>query len=230
MSGQAAGMSRRFRRRGYFGTSLDGGMASYWRKNLTKMILEEHMRSGFFLLGKTRYVLGCNAISTLQLPSEEREVDPLVSVVSTPVRIERYDGEVIYQEMNTEFADPVVSLPVEVEEDSLSDMYTQEDDPVEGLRQRISNLQGEPPEDREEDDREQYSADQNKKKVINRDPIRWFSVLPPQTLKQAQTDFKTAIQISAKCATLLGQLKAVCNEYKRLAKIKSKIDNIEKES
>ncbi|XP_042892110.1 coiled-coil domain-containing protein 115-like isoform X3 [Penaeus japonicus] len=197
----------------------------------TKMILEEHMRSGFFLLGKTRYVLGCNAISTLQLPTEEREVDPLVSVISTPVRIEKYDGEVIYQEMNTQFADPIVSLPVEAEEESMSDMYAHEGDPVEGLRQRISNLRGdtELEEDRE-DDREQYSTEQIKKKVINRDPIRWFSVLPPQTLKQAQSDFKTAIQISAKCATLLGQLKVVCNEYKRLAKIKSKVDNIEKES
>lgn len=192
------------------------------------------------MLSKTRYVLGCNAVSTLQLPSEDREVDALVSVVSTPVSLQKYDGDIMYQELNVDFLDPIVAVPREGEEDHQGGQYPNttcgaetDDDPVDGLRRRVMNAEEEPPEDAEENEessRGNNNANQTKKKTINRDPIRWFSALPPQTLKHAQMDFKNVIQISAKCATLIGQLRAVCNEYRRLSKIKAKIENMEKES
>jgi len=201
----------------------------------TKLVLEENMRSGFFLMSKTRYVLGTNAVSTLQLPSEDREVDALVSVVSTPVSFEKYNGDIMYQELNTEFSDPVVVTGgcTDHEVEHLSTNIDQTDeDPMEGLRRRVVSLAEEEPSEEfsESEETQEHNQDQVKKRIINRDPIRWFSIFPPQTLRQAQSDFKTAIQLSAKCATIQGQLKAVCNEYGRLTNIKAKIENMEKES
>merc|ERR1712008_431197 len=93
------------------------------------------------------------------------------------------------------------------------------------LRKRGVNLYGEQgvedinaPED-EVDYSESSSS--NAIKTVNRDPIRWFSVLPPQTLRQAQTYFKTAIQMSVKSANIQWRLNAIVKENKRLLEIKS---------
>lgn len=199
----------------------------------SNMILEESMRSGFFLLAKTRYTLGSNAISSLQIPAHEHEVESLASVVSTPVVLERYDGDVMYHTVDTKFKDPVTAAPADVQdEDTVSlDSTKCDDDKNQGLRKRVTSVKGEQKvEEIHETKLKEESNQKTKGKTINRNPICWFSALPPQTLKQAQLDFKNAIQLSAQCATIQLKLRAVNKEYRRLNKIKNKLDKIENEA
>ncbi|KAK7065283.1 hypothetical protein SK128_012055, partial [Halocaridina rubra] len=191
----------------------------------SNMLLEECMRSGFFLLGKTRYSLGTKAVSSLQLPKEDRELDALTKVVTDPIPLEGYDGEILFQQVDIRFQDPIITVDEkEPPEDDFTDVDDM-DDGMHGLRRRRSGL------DKETENNNNSSSftNGNKIKTLNRDPIRWFSVLPPQTLRQAQVDFKRALQVSTQCATIQIKLRAVIKEYKRLTKIKEKLERLEKE-
>lgn len=195
----------------------------------SNMCLEENLRSGFFHLGKTRFTLGMNAVSSLQLPTSESEVKSLAAVISTPVVLENYSGDIMYHTVDTKFLDPIVT----VQDDETGKMISLEgndhDNKNQGLRKRGTKVDGKQTSD-EVSESDLKKGRSVKVKPINRDPIRWFSVLPPQTLKHAQQDFKTAIQLIAQCATTQLKLRAVSKEYKRLHEIKRKLDTIEKEA
>ncbi|XP_064105377.1 coiled-coil domain-containing protein 115-like [Macrobrachium nipponense] len=194
----------------------------------SNMMLESTMRGGFFMLSKTRYALGNKAVSSLQLPNEEREVDALATAVMTPVPLEGYEGDILYNHVDTKFQDPVVTIVEEEHEEAATDkMVTNADDQMEGLRRRFKSNEDEEPLD--ENGIEDLDYSERKVKTVNRDPIRWFTALPPQTLRQAQSEFKTAIQLVSQCATLKLKLRAVNKEYSRLKKIKAKLERLEKE-
>ena len=53
-------------------------------------------------------------------------------------------------------------------------------------------------------------------------PINWFSALPPQSLRQAQTNFQSAVQLVAACVTLQANLVALDNRYASLLHEKKK--------
>lgn len=200
---------------------------------MSNMVLEESMRSGFFLLAKTRYMLGSNAVSSLQLPAHEHEVESLATVVSTPVVLEKYDGDVMYHTVDTRFKDPVSAVTADVQDEEDISLNTTECDDEKNisLRKRVTSVKEEQKvEEIHESEFREESVNKSKVKTTNRNPICWFSALPPQTLKQAQQDFKSAIQLSAQCATIQLKLRAVSKEYKRLYEIKSKVDRIEKEA
>ncbi|XP_068223469.1 coiled-coil domain-containing protein 115 [Palaemon carinicauda] len=194
----------------------------------SNMMLESKMRGGFFLLGKTRYALGNKAVSALQLPNEEREVDALATAVMTPVPLEGYEGDILYQHVDTKFQDPVVTLVEEDEEEEAPDKMVIDDEvQMEGLRRRFKNTEDEDPFN--ENGIEELESSERKVKIFNRDPIRWFTALPPQTLRQAQSEFKSALQLTSQCATLKLKLRAVNKEYSRLKEIKAKLESLEKE-
>ncbi|XP_045616590.1 coiled-coil domain-containing protein 115 [Procambarus clarkii] len=195
------------------------------------MRLEENMRSGFFHLGKTRYTLGSNAVSPLQLPTNESDVQSLAGVVSTPVVLEQQSGDIMYHTVDAKFLDPLVVVEDGVIDKTISlGSLDHFDDKNKGIRKRVSNVEGKQKVEEISEGDLKESDDKIKVKTINRDPIRWFSVLPPQTLKHAQQDFKTAIQLIAQCATSQLKLRAVSKEYKRLLEIKCQLDRIEKEA
>lgn len=192
----------------------------------SNMMLECCMRSGFFLLGKTRYALGNRAVSSLQLPNAERKLNALATAVSTPVPVEGYIGDILYQQIDTKFQDPIISV---YEDETSEEVLADTDDHSEGLRKRYTSIEDEKAEEESfEGDEHNYSGN-HKVKTINRDPIRWFSALPPQTLRQAQSDFKSALQLSAQCASIQLKLRSVNKEYKRLRNIKAQIEQLEKE-
>lgn len=59
------------------------------------------------------------------------------------------------------------------------------------------------------------------------DPIKWFGVLVPQNLRNAQKRFQAVLQISAKCANICTQILAT---EKKIEKLKTtKIELSEKE-
>lgn len=194
------------------------------------MLLEEKMRGGFYLLGKTRYTLGCSAVSSLQLPNEECEVQSLVTVVSTPLVLQEYSGDVMHHTFDAKFIKPVTGNAENNSKEKLScDDKEKVSDENLGLRKRFSGISGEKKTE-EGNDCEVEEKRDTRDGVTNQDPIRWFSALPPQTLRQAQQEFKAAIQLIAQCATTQLKLSATNKEFERLYDIKSKIDAVEKES
>ncbi|XP_045136905.1 coiled-coil domain-containing protein 115-like [Portunus trituberculatus] len=193
------------------------------------MMLEEKMRSGYFLLSKTRYSMGTNAVSSLQLPSPDSETESLANVVTSPVFLEEYKGDIMYHTVDVNFKDPMTPLPEEEEEE----IFETQKSKKKGTRKRQTADKKEQMTDCDnsilENDSEKKTSKKSNRKSVNRDPIRWFSALPQQSLRQAQQDFKSSISLIAECATIQSKLRTINKEYSRLQEIKNKVDGGEKE-
>ncbi|XP_057337653.1 coiled-coil domain-containing protein 115-like [Microplitis mediator] len=61
----------------------------------------------------------------------------------------------------------------------------------------------------------------------NNDPIRWFGVLVPQSLKTAQKRFQQSIYLSTKIANIDSELESIPKEFKDSKKLKSSLINVE---
>lgn len=194
------------------------------------MMLEERMRSGYFLLSKTRYSMGSSAVSSLQLPSPDSETESLTAVMTSPVVLEGYKGDIMYHKVDVSFKDPVTPLP---DDDEGEELYEESKgkDKEQNIRKRGTiagkeqTLEGE----NSETEKKSKNAKKSGRKHINRDPIRWFSALPQQTLKQAQQDFRSSVSLIAECATTQSKLRTVNKEYSRLQEIKTRLDSEDKE-
>ncbi|CAL4097728.1 unnamed protein product, partial [Meganyctiphanes norvegica] len=199
-----------------------------------KMTMEESIRPGYFLMGKTRYSLGQSSVSRLQLPGENSQVKPMVTTTASQHTTSKLEGGVLYQSVEANFHNPITTVEEEEEEAGEASSSSCYEEPETLLRKRGVKLHGEQGvEDiyAPENDEVNYSESSSSEaiKTINRDPIRWFSALPPQTLRQSQTFFKTAIQMSVKCANIQWRLNAIIKENKRLMEIKRHYERLEKE-
>jgi hypothetical protein len=65
-------------------------------------------------------------------------------------------------------------------------------------------------------------CDENKISIDRRkvDPLRWFGVLVPLSLRQSQSDFKAAASMALDIATLKTKLQSLGQKYKSLLKTK----------
>lgn len=187
------------------------------------------MRSGYFLLSKTRYTMGTNAVSSLQLPTPDSETESLTAVMTSPVVLEGYKGDIMYHKVDVSFKDPMTPLPEDDEEELREE--SRENDTEQKIRKRETLAAKEQTFENENSETEKKSKSKKKssRKLVNRDPIRWFSPLPQQTLRQAQQDFRSSVSLLAECATVQSKLRTVNKEYSRLQEIKSKLDFDNKE-
>lgn len=195
-----------------------------------KMTMEESIRAGYFLMGRTRYSLGQSSVSRLQLPGEDSRVKALVTTTASQHTTSKFEGGVLYQSVEANFHNPVSTVEEDYEDGEASSSSCLEE-PEMLLRRRGINLHGEQGvEDMiVQEDEVNYIENSKAKNTFNRDPIRWFNALPPQTLCQAQTYFKTAIQMSVKSANIQWRLNAIVKENKRLLEVKNHYDGIQKE-
>ncbi|XP_074103515.1 coiled-coil domain-containing protein 115 [Cotesia typhae] len=67
----------------------------------------------------------------------------------------------------------------------------------------------------------------SKDNIENQDPIRWFGVLVPQSLKQAQKKFQESIYISAKIANIDAELETIRKDFDESKKLKNNLVNVE---
>ena len=72
--------------------------------------------------------------------------------------------------------------------------------------------------DDEESEKDKVKCSDDKKKSF--DPIRWFGVLVPGSLKQSQTDFKKCTEIAVAVGNLQTKLESLRKNYKRLLVLK----------
>ncbi|XP_051281359.1 coiled-coil domain-containing protein 115 isoform X2 [Dicentrarchus labrax] len=147
---------------------------------------------GWFSLSKARYSMGNKQVSALQFASE---IEPLVCVHTRILD----SGEV---DFCTERVKQKCNYEAGTDARSIEDIGPQE----EGVRRRIK-----PKTDITEKKESEEASSEKAPEVTpvrkcdqnpQQDPLNWFGILVPQSLKQAQLSFKQVIELSAEIATL----------------------------
>ncbi|XP_070712276.1 coiled-coil domain-containing protein 115-like [Pempheris klunzingeri] len=150
--------------------------------------LNSLIEQGWFSISKARYSMGNKQVSALQYASE---IEPLVHVNARTLDSGKVDfcTQGVKQKCSNETGKDVGSI---------EDIGPQE----EGVRRRNkpkkANTEKEASSKRAPEVTPARKSDQNPQQ----DPLKWFGILVPQSLKQAQSSFKQVIELSAEIATL----------------------------
>ncbi|CAK6951513.1 coiled-coil domain-containing protein 115 [Scomber scombrus] len=149
------------------------------------------IEQGWFSMSKARYSMGNKQVSALQYASE---IEPLICVHARSLDTGKMDfcAERVSQKCSISGKD----------DRSIEDIGPQE----EGVRKRIKSKKDVTKKETSEDASSEKApevppvrkSDQNPQQ----DPLKWFGILVPQSLKQAQSSFKQVIDLSAEIATL----------------------------
>ncbi|XP_034551722.1 coiled-coil domain-containing protein 115 [Notolabrus celidotus] len=154
--------------------------------------LNSLIEQGWFSISKARYSMGNKQVSALQYASE---IEPVVCVHARTLE----NGEV---DFFTRKVEQKCSNNIEKDAMSVEDIGPQE----EGVRRRIK-----PKSDTTQKDACEEASSGKSPEVTpvrknehnpQQDPLKWFGILVPQSLKQAQSSFKQVIELSAEIATL----------------------------
>ncbi|TNN84291.1 Coiled-coil domain-containing protein 115 [Liparis tanakae] len=154
--------------------------------------LNSLIEQGWFSMSKARYSMGNKHVSPLQYASE---MEPLVCVHAKTL-----DSGVV--DFCTEREKHKCCNEVGKDDGSIEDIGPQE----EGVRRRIKSKKDETEKRGSEETSSEKACEVNpvRKREQNpqQDPLRWFGILVPQSLKHAQSSFKQVIELSAEIATL----------------------------
>lgn len=172
------------------------------RQRLNSLIEE-----GWFSIAKARYSMGNKQVSALQYASE---MQPLVHVETSLLeggtaefKCERSENKAEEQKTKT-----------------IEDIGAKET----GLRRRVHTKQKEVKEGEQDTDEVKTKTDSPTPE--HRDPLKWFGILVPQNLKQAQSAFKEVITLSVEIASLQSTILATRKEMK--VQMKEKQERTEK--
>ncbi|XP_016300486.1 coiled-coil domain-containing protein 115-like isoform X2 [Sinocyclocheilus anshuiensis] len=170
--------------------------------------LNSLIEEGWFSIAKARYSMGNKQVSALQYASE---MEPLVYVETSVLEGGTAELKCERKENKTE----------ELKSDTIEDIGAKET----GLRRRINAIQkGVKEEEQETDPQVKTKAESSTPE--QRDPLKWFGILVPQNLKQAQSAFKEVITLSAEIASLQSAILATRKEMQ--AQMKEKQQKTEK--
>lgn len=180
------------------------------------------IEQGWFSISKARYSMGNKQVSSLQYASE---MDPGLCVDTQPLD----NGEI-------KFHINKVNENSEDEPKFVEDIGPQET----GVRRRnkkknIGDKNQESEKTISEQSREIEKAKQCRHNP-QKDPLKWFGILVPQSLKQAQASFKQVIELSAEIASLqiaiLNTRQELCKDMETKLKIQDtdsslKVDHVD---
>lgn len=175
------------------------------REKLNSLIEE-----GWFSISKARYSMGNKQVSALQYASE---MVPLVRVHTKMLDSGEAEFQIQREELRGKDRDDVPVEDVGPEEDVTM--------PREGLRRRGTNKQSELKKDVSSGQQE-TSHKSKTDHTEHQDPLKWFGILVPQSLKQAQSSFKQVIELAAEIAALQSAVLASRVELQQLMKEKQK--------
>lgn len=65
------------------------------------------------------------------------------------------------------------------------------------------------------------------KETHHEDPIKWFGILVPQSLRTARENFEKSIELAIESANIEQRLVKNCENYAKLKAIKAEFDNVE---
>ncbi|XP_077070489.1 vacuolar ATPase assembly protein VMA22 [Siphateles boraxobius] len=170
--------------------------------------LNSLIEEGWFSIAKTRYSMGNKQVSALQYASE---MEPLVHVEAS--LLEGGTAEFKCERIKNKTEEP--------KNNTVEDIGAKET----GLRRRINTKQKGVKEEEEETD-PQVKTKAESSTPEHREPLKWFGILVPQSLKQAQSSFKEVITLSAEIASLQSAILATRKEMQ--AQVKEKQEKTEK--
>ncbi|XP_028848977.1 vacuolar ATPase assembly protein VMA22 [Denticeps clupeoides] len=156
------------------------------------------IEQGWFSMSKARYSMGHKQVSALQYASE---MEPLVRIHTRKLDT----GEAEFQTERRELGS-----------DEVENIGAKE----EGLRRRMNKSQNAAKENEEMTEEPKSTKTRH---TQHQDPLKWFGILVPQNLKQAQTAFKQVIELSAQIAALQSSVLATRGELQVLMKEKQKM-------
>lgn len=152
--------------------------------------LNSLIEQGWFTMSKARYSMGNKQVSALQYASE---IEPLVCVHAR--KLDSNEVEFCTQRV-TQSKEPGKDVS------SVEDIGPQE----EGVRRRNKSkkdiVEKEANDKASSEKSPEVARVKHSEQNPQQDPLKWFGILVPQSLKQAQTSFKQVIELSAEIATL----------------------------
>ena len=160
-----------------------------------KLQLEEQSKLGFIGLAQSRKLMGgSNSVSHLQIPSED-STDFIARFKTKKEEQKCYSGEATFDYFSLQ--------------DSKIDQLVEELDSGLAIHQRKKQ------DDNEE--KESKSGNTNKEITLVKDPIKWFGVLVPNSLRQTQVAFVKALELSVECANIQSQIQSTIERQKYLS-------------
>nr|XP_060618741.1 coiled-coil domain-containing protein 115 [Anolis sagrei ordinatus]XP_060618742.1 coiled-coil domain-containing protein 115 [Anolis sagrei ordinatus] len=164
------------------------------------------VEQGWFCLSKSRYAMGNKSVSTLQYG---HQMTPLVRVRTCEKEKDQVEFDVIQEDALKAKSETEIT----VEDIGPSDRV---------LRQRKG------PKKAESSDKPQEATSHPAEGSGNQDPLNWFGILVPQSLRQAQRTFQEGIHLAAEIASLQSEIEACRRRY--CALLERKRDLVPRES
>ncbi|ROL53274.1 Coiled-coil domain-containing protein 115 [Anabarilius grahami] len=155
--------------------------------------LNSLIEEGWFSIAKARYSMGNKQVSVLQYASE---MEPLVHVEASLLAGGTAEFKCERRENKTE----------EPKNNTIEDIGAKET----GWRRINTKQKGVKEEEQDTDPQVKTKAESSTPE--HRDPLKWFGILVPQNLKQAQSAFKEVITLSAEIASLQSAILATRKE------------------
>ncbi|XP_076086503.1 vacuolar ATPase assembly protein VMA22-like [Mytilus galloprovincialis] len=164
--------------------------------------LENIMKSGFLMMSRARYNMGAKSVGVSQYDENNMKASKLV-LVTDKDDDDSHSVDKMFELVNTNSClDKSLIDPVS-----------------EGLRQRKSG--GKDNVETIGSENVEQSTQNNSNNTKNyKDPIKWFGVLVPQSLRQSQAYFKQATDSVIKVSNLKSKVIHLKEQYKTLKKEK----------
>ena len=159
-----------------------------------KLQLEDQSKLGFIGLAQSRKLMGgSNSVSHLQIPSED-STDFIARFKTRKEEQKCYSGDATFDYFSLQ--------------DGKIDQLVEELDSGLAIHQR-----------KKQDDNEEESkcGNTNKEITLVKDPIKWFGVLVPNSLRQTQVAFVKALELSVECANIQSQIQSTIKRQKYLS-------------
>ncbi|XP_032064508.1 coiled-coil domain-containing protein 115 [Thamnophis elegans] len=159
------------------------------------------VEQGWFSLSKSRYAMGNKSVSTLQYG---HQMTPLVRIETSKAE----DGHTQFQVIAEDVFKGKDESPTIVEEIGPSEQV---------LRRRKG------PGSAKDVAQPLNTASQPAEALDHHDPLNWFGILVPQSLRQAQKTFREGISLAAEIASIQSEIEATQRYYKSLLGKKQKL-------
>ncbi|XP_058023179.1 coiled-coil domain-containing protein 115 [Ahaetulla prasina] len=159
------------------------------------------VEQGWFSLSKSRYAMGNKSVSTLQYG---HQMTPLVRIETGKAD----DGQTQFHVITDDAFKGKDESPNIVEEIGPSEQV---------LRRRKG------PGKAEDVAQPQNTASQPAESLGHQDPLNWFGILVPQSLRQAQKIFREGINLAAEIASIQSEIEATRSYYQLLLEKKQKL-------
>lgn len=168
--------------------------------------LDLHMKEGYFQMSRARYNMGNKAVTSLQY--NDKDMTALINVGLSKIAV----GETESKESDDDSAieDQFKYIPVKPANQDDEDNGSNSIKGTE-LRRRVTQ--------KETESFDELSDKLNAVKLNEissnkqQDPLTWFGVLVPQSLRQSQNSFKQAVESVCKVTTLQSKLLQLRKEY-----------------